>query len=223
MSSIIDDENKFWFGTYTGISIYDGQEINNITQYDGLPQKPVLNLFKDNDNTIWAAVGDPFWTNTGGLIKFKNEKIEKVFSKDDDFNFNNVRAITQDINNRLLVVGNGGLSVYEDNRFKTFSANDGIPFGYVNAIMVEGSNIWLGTLDGLVLYNGKKFNVYNKDDGLINQWIRCIKKGPKGNIWIGTRGGISIFDGTKFNNINRLQGLPNSEVNDIYLMILVKH
>ena len=216
MSSIIDDENKFWFGTYTGISIYDGQEINNITQYDGLPQKPVLNLFKDNDNTIWAAVGDPFWTNTGGLIKFKNEKIEKVFNKADGFNFNNVRAITQDINNRLLVVGNAGLSVYENNTFKTFSAKDGIPFGYVNAIMVEGSNIWLGTLDGLVLYNGKKFNVYNRDDGLIHQWIRCIKKGPKGNIWIGTRGGISIFDGTKFNNINRLQGLPNREVNDIY-------
>ena len=95
---------------------------------------------------LFGPVGDPFWTNTGGLIKFKNEKIEKVFNKDDGFNFNNVRAITQDISNRLLVVGNAGLSVYENNTFKTFSTKDGIPFGYVNAIMVEGSNIWLGTL-----------------------------------------------------------------------------
>ena len=38
MSSVIDSENKLWFGSYTGISIYDGQEIKNITQYEGLPQ-----------------------------------------------------------------------------------------------------------------------------------------------------------------------------------------
>ena len=50
---------KFWFGNYTGISIYDGQEIKNITQYDGLPQKPILSLFKDNENNIWAGASDP--------------------------------------------------------------------------------------------------------------------------------------------------------------------
>ena len=216
MSSVIDEENKFWFGTYTGISIYDGQEIKNITQYDGLPQSPVLSLYKDNNNKIWAAAADPFWKNEGGLVKFENEKIQKVFSDVDGFPFKNIRAISQDINNNMLIGGNGGLSIYDGNSFTNYSALDGIPFGYITDIMVEGINIWLGSLDGLVLYNGKKFRVYNKDDGLINPWVRCIKKGPKGNIWIGTRGGISIFDGTKFKNINRLQGLPNSEINDIY-------
>ena len=48
MSSVIDSENKLWFGSYTGISIYDGQEIKNITQYEGLTSKPVLKLFKDS-------------------------------------------------------------------------------------------------------------------------------------------------------------------------------
>ena len=34
---------------------------------------------------------------------------------------------------------------------------DGITFGFVSAILVEGTNIWLGSTDGLVLFNGKKF------------------------------------------------------------------
>ena len=109
MSSVIDKDNKLWFGTYTGISIYDGQEIKNITQYDGLPQKPVLNLFKDNNNTIWAGAADPNWTNTGGLVKFQGENIEKVFTNDDGFSYKNIRAITQDVNSNLLIGGNGGL------------------------------------------------------------------------------------------------------------------
>tara|TARA_B100000073_G_scaffold151731_1_gene125174 strand:- start:16 stop:4962 length:4947 start_codon:yes stop_codon:yes gene_type:complete len=216
MSSVIDSENKLWFGSYTGISIYDGQEIKNITQYEGLPQKPVLKLFKDNDDNIWAGVADPWFTNSGGLVKFNGDNIEKIFSNEDGLDYNNIRTINQDINGNILIGGMGGFSFYDGKKFKTFKSQDGIPFGYVTSILVEGSNIWLGSLDGLVLYNGKKFRVYNRDDGIIHQWVNCIKKGPRGNIWIGTQNGISIFDGAKFKNINYLQGLPNNDVNEIY-------
>jgi len=216
MSSVIDEDNKIWFGTYTGVSIYDGQEISNITQYDGLPQKPILTLFKDNENKLWAGSGDPQWTNTGGLVLFEGEDIKKVYGVSDGLPYNNIRAIEQDVSSNILIGGTGGFSIFDGNNFKTFTAEDGIPFGFVSSIMVEGTNIWLGTLDGLVLYNGKKFRVYTKEDGLPNRWIRCIKKGPKGNIWVGTNGGLSIFNGTNFKNIWSKHGLINSTVNDIY-------
>ena len=37
--------NSSIFVVYTGISIYDGQEIKNINQHDGLPQKPINGIF----------------------------------------------------------------------------------------------------------------------------------------------------------------------------------
>ena len=80
---------------------------------------------------------------------------------------------------------------------------------------MEGTNIWLGSLDGLVLYNGKKFSVYNRDDGLVHQWIECIKKGPRGKIWVGTQGGLSIFDGAKFTNLKSKHGLIDVRIKDI--------
>ena len=215
-SSLIDNNNKIWFGTYSGISLYDGQEIKNFTQYDGIPQTPVFKLFMDDENTIWAGFGNPNWKNQGGLVTFKNGEIEKIYSSDDGLPFKGIGDIQSDINGNILIGGTGGLSIFDGEKFKTYTAEDGIPFGFVSAIMVEGTNIWLGSTDGLALFNGKKFRHYGRKDGLRHQWIRVIKKGPKGNIWIGTRGGVSIFDGTKFSNLWQKHGLMNNEVQDIF-------
>ena len=215
-SSLIDADNKLWFGSFSGLSVYDGQEIKNLTQYDGLPQKPITSLFKDNNDNIWAGAADDNWTDGGGLVFFNGGNIEKVFSLEDGLPFNRISAIDQDVNGNILIGGTGGFSIYDGKSFKTYTANDGIPFGYISAIMVEGTNIWLGTLDGLAMFNGKKFRIYKRDDGLVHQWINCIKKGPKGNIWIGTNGGLSIFDGTRFTNLWKKYGLINNNVRDIY-------
>jgi len=215
-SSLIDNDNKIWFGSYTGISIYDGQEIKNVNQHDGLPQKPIMDIFQDNNNRVWAAAAHPQWKNEGGLTLFKGDNIEKVFSENDGLTYKSITSIDQDVNGNLLIGGNGGFSMYDGKDFKTFNSNDGIPMGNVNALMVEGTNIWIGTLDGLALYNGKKFRVYTIDDGLSHQWINCIRKGPDGNIWIGTNaGGLNIFDGTKFSTLWYKHGL-NNQVNDVY-------
>ena len=171
---------------------------------------------EDKNDLIWAGAADPQWTNTGGLVLLNGEEIEKVFSEKDGFSYKNIRAIDQDINGNLIVGGNGGFSIFDGEKFETFTQYDGIPFGMVSSILVEGTNIWLGTADGVALYNGKKFRVYTQDDGLVHQWVHCIKKGPKGNIWIGTAGGISIFNGTQFENIWAIDGLSNHNVNDIY-------
>ena len=215
-SSAIDKDNKLIFGSYSGISFYDGQDIQNITQYDGLPQQPIGFLYKDKDNTVWAGATDGGFSNVGGLVKLKNTKVDKVYGIEDGLKGYNVRAFGEDVNGNLLIGGSGGLSIFDGENFKNFNSLDGIPFGWVNSILVEGTNIWLGTLDGLVLYNGKKFRVYNKDDGLVHQWIECIKKGPKGNIWIGTQGGLSIFDGAKFNNLKNKDGLIDVRLKDIF-------
>ena len=216
MSSLIDNDNKIWFGSYTGISIYDGQEIKNINQHNGLPQKPIMRIFQDSKGRVWAGAAHPQWRNDGGLTLFKNNSIEKVYNETDGLTYKSITSIDQDINGNLLVGGNGGFTIYKEGAFKTFNAKDGIPFGYVNTMMVEGTNIWLGTLDGLVLYNGKKFRVYTEDDGLSHPWINAIRKGPNGKIWVGTNSGLSIFDGSKFLGLWSIDGLPNNQVNDIY-------
>ena len=67
MSSLIDNDNKIWFGSYTGVSIYDGQEIKNINQHNGLPQKPIMRIFQDSKGRVWAGAAHPQWRNDSAL------------------------------------------------------------------------------------------------------------------------------------------------------------
>ena len=71
-SIIIDENNKIWFGTYNGISIYDGQDIKSYN-YDGIPNDFIL---KDYLNITWATFGYVGWKNKG-IVKWKNGKINK--------------------------------------------------------------------------------------------------------------------------------------------------
>jgi ligand-binding sensor domain-containing protein len=61
-------------------------------------------------------------------------------------------------------------------------------------------NLWFGTSDGLIKYNGLKFETYsliNSENGTVDEiWGLTIDK--NGLIWVGATAGVSQFDGEKF-------------------------
>ena len=214
-TNFIDQENKLWIGTWTGVTVYDGQETFSLNHENGLPKYPIWDIFQDKNNNIWASSGDGS-IDKGGLVLIKDNKIEKVFTRADGLGGNSIGKLNQNLNGDLLIGGNGGFQIYDGESFKVYNYTNGLANGYVRSYFVEGNSIWIGTLDGLVYYNGKKFKVYNVDDGLANNNIFTIKKGPNGKLWIGTEGGLSVYDGTSFNNLYRKDGLRANNIQDIY-------
>jgi ligand-binding sensor domain-containing protein len=61
-------------------------------------------------------------------------------------------------------------------------------------------NIWFGTSEGLIKYDGNKFTTFSKKEGLPGDdeeiWSLTIDK--NGLIWVGSMGGVSHFDGARF-------------------------
>lgn len=79
-------------------------------------------------------------------------------------------------------------------RFETLSVDDGLSQGAVKAILQDSRGyLWLGTEDGLNVYDGYGFQVFrNKrdaEDSLSNDFIATLAEDAQGNIWIGTDGG----------------------------------
>ena len=68
-----------------------------------------------------------------------------------------ISAIVEDEYGRMIFGGGAGLSILEDGKFINYNYADGVGSGTVLSILLEGNNMWLGTQNGLVFYNGKKF------------------------------------------------------------------
>jgi ligand-binding sensor domain-containing protein len=86
--------------------------------------------------------------------------------------------------------------------FQNYTVEDGLPQSQVFALFQdERSNLWLGTYGGgLARYNGKEFEVFRRNDGLISDVVLEIIDDKNGDLIIKTNLGISVFDGKKFKN-----------------------
>jgi diguanylate cyclase (GGDEF)-like protein len=88
----------------------------------------------------------------------------------------------------------------------------------VNALCVDGDELWIGGYDGLIQYNRRTRAVRvfarNVDDpkSLADNYVRDILKRSDGKLWITTRLGLDLFDpatGT-FQHIRHNDGDPHS-------------
>jgi ligand-binding sensor domain-containing protein len=53
---------------------------------------------------------------------------------------------------------------------------------------------------GITRYDGTNFKTYTVKDGLINNYVFCIKEDAAHNLWIGTNNGLSMYNGVSFRN-----------------------
>ena len=85
-------------------------------------------------------------------------------------------------------------------RFDRLGRNEGLSQSSVNCMLRDRDGfIWFGTQDGLNLYDGKKFRVFQNQPGdsnsLSNNYILSLCEDEEGLIWAGTMtGGLNRFD-----------------------------
>lgn len=53
--------------------------------------------------------------------------------------------------------------------------------------------LWIGTQNGLFCYNGKKFNIYKKRDGLISDDVSCFAFTSDNTLVLGSSNGLTFF------------------------------
>ncbi|MBQ8466101.1 MAG: response regulator [Prevotella sp.] len=83
-------------------------------------------------------------------------------------------------------------------RFRHLSSQDGLPHQQVETMAQDRKgNIWIGTRNGLVCYDGYEMHTYFHDDedphSLSNNFVKVIHCDRKGRIWVCTELGISRY------------------------------
>lgn len=68
-----------------------------------------------------------------------------------------------------------------------YSISDGLPSAETYDVFQDSKGyIWIGTDNGVVKYDGAKFNVYTTQDGLTDNTVFKISEDTKGRIWFAT-------------------------------------
>ena len=212
-----------------------------INEYD----RKVINLTLNKEYNISGTIYtiDEKTPNPGisiELIDFNNNRIQEITHSDENGMFNffppkgkwNIRVFTE--KGYLYHQTNGINTIIEINDKKQkFNANLSIPvqvkgtwnqISMFDGMLSNGAHVsivsredllYLGTFNGLSIYDGLKVKSYNYDQGLPNGPIVELFEDSKGYIWIGYMevGLVKWKDGKVIRHYTKKEGLPSNFIN----------
>jgi DNA-binding NtrC family response regulator len=200
-----------WFGTYDGVSRYDGKEFVNLKPRDGLE---IAAVYVAPSGTLW------FGSETDGLYRYDGTTFASL-TLSNGLADDPVHAIHYGSDGRLWfgTFGGfgGGVAVYDGKEFVNLTAENGLAGNLVGSIHRDSNGImWIGTHSGLSRYDGVKFENFTTKDGLVHNKVTALYSTPDGLIWLGTfGGGVAIYDGTAWTSLDTRDGLANNVVQGI--------
>lgn len=99
--------------------------------------------------------------------------------------------------------------------FLTYNTAQGLPQSQVNSITQDNDGyLWVGTLGGLAKFNGKDFQSYSTENGILNNRVKLIKSIGDA-IWVGHEGGVSKIQSNKISKWAFSQDFKTTSVSEI--------
>ncbi len=213
-----DPGGILWFGTWSGISRYDGKRFVNFTTEDGLAGNAIRAIHSDPDGILW------FGTDSG--VSRYDGKGFVNFTTEDGLAGNTILAIHSDPDGVLWFGTDSGVSRYDGKRFINFTTEDGLAGKAISAIHGDPDGIlWFGSGGwegngwrggGISRYDGKGFVNFTAEDGLAGNSILAIHGDPDSILWFGTWNGVSRYDGKEFVNSTIEDGLVGNTIRAIH-------
>ncbi|MFD2034637.1 two-component regulator propeller domain-containing protein [Belliella marina] len=210
---LLDQEGQLWLGTRYGLSRFDKENLefqNFSISSEGEKDerdKP-QGLFQDSKGIIWLGVQNTLKLFNPKIGQFTD--LPKPFGDIDNLHGKHVRVVIQDQSGMYWIgTEHAGVFVYDaiHQSVENLTTSNGLGSNMVRDIHpVSDSDIWIGTRNGLSVFN-KKTNeisnhVYDKFNtaSLSNNSVRKIWSDQQKNVWVATYlGGINIHHPTANN------------------------
>lgn len=195
------------------------KDLKNFKVYSKLSEdipnnKSVLNI-KGNGLNTYIGTSNTF-------IHIKDGNFYKTFNYDTLQFRSNCLFLEND--NTVEIGTLNGLLEYKNRTIRRKYETDSLLNNRIDEIVKFKSNKVYATKGaGLIIFSEGKYRIMNESDGLISNFVSCIK--VDGNdMWIGTNNGIQKLSFDEFNNsihstltIQKRNGLISNEVTDIEL------
>jgi len=197
-----DKNGNLWVGTNNGLNKLDlstnqfERFFFNPTDNQSLSHNTILSLHHDKEGNLWVGTNEGVCLYNPSTNAFQRIDLGDIKDR--------VNAIVRRGDELYVGTLNSGLIVYNltTSNFHTYTHNHSdsrsIPHNYVRAVFIDSDeNLWIGTRHGGVGFQKKgekEFTIYNQDNGLTNNYVRCITESPEGKILVGTYNGLNVID-----------------------------
>jgi len=205
-----DWKGDLWVGTDYGLNRISQDSIHVYSEEDGLYDNIITDLCLDNWGTLWIG------TLQGGLARF-NEGVIAVYGCEDGLLNLSVLSLASDRLGNIWIgtleglylsrSGDGFIRPVFDTRYTpiTFLVED------------DQANLWIATMaDGLKRIVGDTLTGLSTDQGLPDDFVRCLLIDRDKNLWVGTdTGGLIQLRDPIVRNITADHGIPESAVSAV--------
>ncbi len=204
-----DREGNIFFGTKSGLSIFNGRTFKNYHTKDGLAGEIVYSIIMDHSGMIWLGTQK-------GLCSFKDGKIsinKDVDKLKDDKGNNYVYAIYEDRKRDLWLASENGVIQYDREKAIRFNKANGFTDKRVTSILQDNNRyLWFGTDEGVFSFDYNTFKTINEGLGLASNKVYLMAL-EKNYLWIGTNKGLDKINLNIFhkNNIVEIRHFGKEE------------
>jgi len=193
MRIIEDKKGYMWFGTFHGVSIWDGKIFKNITKNEGLTSAAVLDLIEANDSTIFlSAYGK-------GIITYKNGILDTI-NKTNGLSTNMVFRLRK--KNDEIIFFSDSIQSYKSGTFTNLNDKTNDFNRFVGDIIIEGDDVIVASRNN-GLYIKDKFvdKQFKIKDGLRSNRVDLFERDHSGTLLIATSKGINKYKDGKLSSL----------------------
>lgn len=158
--------------------------------------------------------GGLLWLGTNqGLVALGEDEIRR-YDTEHGLMDNIVTALAADRDSNIWVGTNSGVHRFDGERFE---AETFLHTGETDPILAiredhEG-NLWLGrNAYGLTQLRNADFATFTREEGLVNDMVRCMTQDEQGRFWLGTDGGLLVGETDSWRPYTSADGLPGNVV-----------
>ena len=200
-------KGTLWLATDSGLVIFNGKKFVTGTDSSGVFKHLINCFYKDSKNNIWIGGNDE-------IFKYDGKKFTHYPIKGRRENLQ-VWTFVEDLKGTLWIGSYlGGLIKYDGKKFTECSEQLGLKNdSYLASLIDKQGNIYLGTLDGLWMFNPTALNSkpvnFSESDGMSSDLIYSLTFGKTENeIWAGTNQGVNKIDIAEFKRSQKKMIIP---------------
>jgi len=197
-----DSTGTTWYSTHHGIFRSSSKPMPRLRPVSTATTS-TSRTYEDPRNNIWIVNGIGVYRIVGDVIEETPvlNTLPRCFHADREGGF-------------WVGTNGNGLIHVKRRTVRMFTRADGLLSNIAMTVIAShDGRIWVGSNCGLSVYDGKRFQSYKENDGLLNSCVWSLAEDQNRNLWIGTYGGgLFRFRDGRFVQFSLDQGLPSKVV-----------